>query len=138
MQRRAFLAAAAGGSVGLAGCIDAFGSESPEYDVGMRASAFIPTELDVTVGETVIWYNNNDRAHTVTAYETALPADGMYFASGGYADESTAREAYERDLGGAIYAGERYEHTFETAGEFPYFCVPHERQGMTGTIVVRA
>jgi plastocyanin len=30
-----------------------------------------------------------------------------------------------------------YDHTFTTAGTFPYFCAPHASSGMVGTIVVQ-
>jgi len=32
--------------------------------------------------------------------------------------------------------GFTYEHTFETLGEYEYFCQPHQTSGMVGTIVV--
>ncbi|MCO8267256.1 plastocyanin/azurin family copper-binding protein [Haloferax sp. AB510] len=35
-----------------------------------------------------------------------------------------------------VYSGQSYVHSFETAGEHAYYCVPHEAAGMTGTIVV--
>ncbi|MFS8636890.1 MAG: plastocyanin/azurin family copper-binding protein [Gemmatimonadota bacterium] len=34
-------------------------------------------------------------------------------------------------------AGHTFEHTFENAGDFPYYCVPHQSAGMTGRIVVQ-
>ena len=42
---------------------------------------------------------------------------------------------FER-LAGTISPGETFERTFETAGEHRYFCIPHERDGMTGVVVV--
>ncbi|PSP67144.1 hypothetical protein BRC85_07490 [Halobacteriales archaeon QS_1_69_70] len=38
--------------------------------------------------------------------------------------------------GGSIRAGETYEHTFDTPGNHRYFCIPHERDGMTGVVAV--
>lgn len=40
------------------------------------------------------------------------------------------------DLEGAIAAGESYDHTFQAAGPFEYFCIPHEQAGMKGTVEV--
>jgi plastocyanin len=34
-------------------------------------------------------------------------------------------------------AGDVYDHTFTTAGTYPYFCAPHGVLGMTGTVVVQ-
>lgn len=137
MNRRSFLAAAAAGvSAGVAGCAGVFGSDPPEFDVGMRASAFVPAEIEVSAGDTVVWYNDNDRPHTVTAYEDAIPGDAEFFASGGFDTEEAARNGYESDFSGALDPGETYEHTFEVPGSYGYFCVPHEYGGMAGTIEV--
>jgi plastocyanin len=137
MERRSFLAAAAtGGVAGFAGCAGVFGSDPPDFDVGMRASAFVPVEIGVDVGETVVWYNDNDRPHTVTAYENAIPDDAEFFASGGFDSEAAAREGYNTDFSGAIDPQESYEHTFEVPGTYGYFCIPHEQGGMIGTVEV--
>jgi plastocyanin len=139
MDRRSFLAAVASGTAaGLAGCAGVFGSDPPEYDVGMRASAFLPETIEITTGDTVVWYNNNDRPHTVTAYEDAIPDAADYFASGGFGSENAARTGYETDFSGAVDPGETYERTFDIPGSYGYFCVPHEIGGMVGTVEVRA
>jgi len=136
MDRRAFLAAAAtGAGAGVAGCTSVFGSDPPEYDVGMRASAFVPATIEVGVDETLVWYNNNDRPHTVTAYEDAIPEEATYFASGGFESTEAARDGWD-NLEGSIDPGGRYEHTFETVGTYRYFCIPHEKRGMVGTVTV--
>lgn len=138
MRRRAFLEAAAGGmAASLAGCVIQAGTESGTgYDVGMGASVFDPREVTVGVGETVRWRNTNSRAHTVTAYGAPLPTGAAYFASGGFSSERLAREAFYDRLAGAISSGSTYTHTFDTAGEYPYFCIPHERGGMVGRVIV--
>jgi plastocyanin len=122
---------------GLAGCGGVLGSGCgvDEYDVGMTASAFDPRELTVEVGDTVRWLNDSQRAHTVTAYDDELPAGADFFASGGYDSTGAARDAWSSN-GGAIHTCDVFEHTFGTHGEYPYFCVPHERAGMVGTVVV--
>jgi plastocyanin len=138
MDRRSFLAAAASSvGVGLAGCSDVFGSDPPEYDVGMRAKAFAPAEIEVTAGDALVWYNNNDRPHTVTAYEDAIPEEAAFFASGGFDSEAAAKKGYESDFSGAIDPGETYEHTFEVPGRYGYFCIPHEVGGMIGAVEVK-
>lgn len=142
MDRRGFLASVASGlSVGLAGCAGIGGSRTPTpgYDIGMTASAFTPADYETRVGDTVTWRNTNSRAHTVTAYEAAIPDDAVYFASGGFDTEQAARDAFWANFGGAIpgNSGATYEHTFDTPGTYEYFCVPHEQGGMVGTITVR-
>lgn len=94
---------------------------------------FDPDQAQVQPGTTVVWENVGSIAHSVTAYETDIPADATYFASGGFESESAARSAYPE---GSIESGGTYEHTFEVEGEYDYFCIPHEAAGMTGTITV--
>ena len=136
MDRRAYLTLVA--SAGLGGCVGLGNTSTttPDYDVGMRASAFVPRQFEVEVGGTVTWRNTSSRPHTVTAYDDLIPEDAEYFASGGYESEQAARDGYNGGLGGAIYTDETYEHAFEVAGTYHYVCVPHERQGMVGSVVV--
>lgn len=139
MDRRAFLATAAGimGTT-LAGCFAQGSLSADEYDIGMSSNAFTPDHHTVSTGETVVWGNTNSRAHSVTAYENAIPDGVEYFSSGGFDTEAAARESWTehngRD-GGKILTGQTYSHTFETPGTYSYFCIPHE-QVMTGVIVV--
>jgi len=56
-----------------------------------------------------------------------------YFASGEFDSEGTARDNINEGL---VAAGEAYEHTFERAGTYEYYCIPHESSGMTGTVRV--
>ena len=97
--------------------------------------AFDPGSTTVDAGTTVTWENAGSVGHTVTAYQDRMPDDADYFASGEFGSEDAARESID---GGIVEAGETYEHTFEVAGEYDYFCVPHEGSGMTGTVRVRS
>jgi plastocyanin len=96
---------------------------------------FEPREVTIGVGETIVWETTGSVAHSATAYEADLPENAAYFASGEFETESAAREAYPG--GGSVAEGETYSHTFETVGEFPYFCIPHEA-GMRGTVIVES
>jgi len=99
---------------------------------------FRPDEITIDIGETVTWENNSDAGHSVTAYENRLPDGAEYFASGGFDSEQAARDTYEEgdpDTGD-IPPDETYEHTFETAGTFEYFCVNHELIDMAGSVIV--
>lgn len=143
MDRRSFLRTTGASVVGAsAGCVDsspvdvggALGDD--DFDVGMSANAFLPDRLEVDVGETVVWGNNGSRGHTVTAYDDAIPEEADFFASGGYQSTAAARDDWRGAGGGNLRPGETFEHTFEVAGRHHYFCIPHERGGMTGVVVV--
>lgn len=95
---------------------------------------FEPADITVAVGDTVTWENVGTVPHTVTAYGDQIPDGAAFFASGGYSSAQAARDGYPGD--GEIPGGETYSHTFDTAGTYEYFCVPHEGAGMTGTVTV--
>ena len=82
---------------------------------------FAPARVTVTVGMTVRWVNKGGTPHTVTSGASSKPADspGLVFDSG-------------------LAPGATFEHTFNTAGEQPYFCRYHEAMGMVGNITVSA
>ena len=99
------------------------------------AQRFDPPTITVSVGEPVVFVNESDEAHTVTADENALPEEGKYFASGGFDDEADARANPSEAF---ILEGETYSVEFDTPGRYEYFCIPHEASGMKGSIVVEA
>ena len=95
---------------------------------------FAPDAIEVPVGTTVTFENVGSIGHTVTAYEDKIPDGAAYFASGGFDSEQAAVDGYPDK--GNVEAGGTYEHTFETKGTYEYYCVPHELNGMVGTIEV--
>lgn len=95
---------------------------------------FEPETVEVAVGDTVRWVNVGSIGHTVTAYEDRIPDGAEYFASGGFDNEQAAKDGYPQE--GNIGEGGTYEHTFETAGDHEYYCIPHELNGMVGTVRV--
>ncbi|WP_416839417.1 DUF5059 domain-containing protein [Haloferax sp. DFSO52] len=109
--------------------------EDADHVVKLTAVAFEPDELTVSVGDTVAFEHTAGEAHTVTAYGGELPEGAAYWASGGFESQEAAESGWSEG-NGAVQAGQSYVHTFETAGEHAYFCVPHEAAGMTGTITV--
>ncbi|ACV49305.1 MULTISPECIES: DUF5059 domain-containing protein [Halomicrobium] len=109
--------------------------DDADHVVSMQAVAFEPAELTVSVGDTVAFEHVAGEAHNVVAREEELPADASYWASGDFDSETAAVEGWDNGQG-AVQSGQSYVHTFETAGEHPYYCVPHEMAGMEGTIVV--
>jgi plastocyanin len=79
--------------------------------VEMKDFAYNPDTIEVKVGDSVTWTNNDSTAHTVTQ-----DPSGSGFQSG------------------KIDPGGTFEFTFDTAGEFEYFCEFHPN--MHGTVVV--
>ena len=140
--RRRVLATSAASLAAIAGCSspssDGDGGDSGDggdvTTVEMTSDfAFDPDTVEVGVGETVVWENVGGGQHSVTAYEDDIPNDAEYFASGGFDGEEDARGAWPD---GGIEDGDKYENTFQTAGTYEYFCIPHESTGMTGTVEV--
>jgi plastocyanin len=72
----------------------------------------LPAKLTVPVGTTVTWTNNGITPHTVSA-------NGGTFESGN------------------VLPGESFSFTFDSPGNYGYFCRPHLFIGMTGTIEVQ-
>jgi plastocyanin len=122
--------------LGTAGCVGgSSGTGSNAQSVGMTENLrFDPKTVRIPVGTTVAWKNTSQASHTVTAYEDEIPKDTAYFASGGFDSEQAARKNVNDGL---IGPDERYEHTFQRAGRYGYFCIPHERSEMVGMIRVQ-
>jgi len=80
-----------------------------ESAVDIKDFAFSPADLEVSVGTTVTWTNDDSATHTVTA-------DDGSFDSGDLANGAT------------------FSQTFDTAGTFTYHCAKHPN--MTATITV--
>lgn len=102
--------------------------------------SFDPETITVSVGETVTWGNPGSVGHSVTAIEESIPDGAEYVASRGFDSESAARDAYSPGDpdSGDVPGGESYQYTFETAGTYEYFCIPHESAEMIGTVEVEA
>ncbi|MEF8856087.1 MAG: DUF5059 domain-containing protein [Haloplanus sp.] len=109
--------------------------DDADHVVDMQAVAFEPAELTVSVGDKVAWKHAAGEPHSVSADGDGIPDGATYWASGGFESEAAARTGWEESQG-YVAAGQSYVHTFETAGEHAYFCIPHEAAGMEGVIVV--
>ncbi len=140
MRRRAYL-----GTVGTALAVAASGclgsaapaSDAADYDVGMSVNAYRPETVETTVGSTVVWKNTSGRRHTVTAYEDVLPDGADFFSTGDFDSESAAVAGWDARFGGGLSPDRTFEYTFDVPGTYGYYCIPHERQGMVGTVEVR-
>jgi len=97
---------------------------------------FEPGRIQVSAGTEVTWENVGSIGHTVTAYEDEIPDGATYFASGGFDSLQAAKDGYSDGQKGNVPEGESYSHTFETTGTYEYYCIPHEMNGMVGTVKV--
>jgi plastocyanin len=79
----------------------------------LTTNAFSPNPIQVSVGTTLAWTNNDVEPHTVNAGENTTP-NGLF-------------DAYVPPAG-------TFQHTFTEPGEYPYFCILHPN--MVGTVVV--
>ncbi len=79
----------------------------------LTTNAFSPNPIQVSVGTTVLWANNDAEVHTVNAGENAAPT-GLF-------------DFY-------IPPGGTSEYTFTESGEYPYFCILHPN--MVGIVSV--
>ena len=77
---------------------------------GMKNIHYLQPTMQIDVGTTVEWKNNDPLPHTVTA----------------------ANKSFDSGL---IQPGRTYRHTFTKAGTFNVYCIPHPF--MKGTIVVK-
>ena len=87
---------------------------------------FAPDTVVIRAGETVEFRNTSALVHTVTGDPSTASVD----ASVHLPDNAEPFDS------GRIEPGESFSHTFESAGTYRYFCVPHEGAKMRGVVVV--
>ena len=76
---------------------------------------YIPAELTISSGTTVIWENVDAAAHLATSGTPDGGPDGAFDS-------------------GMIMGGDSFEFEFTEKGEFPYYCIVHP--WMVGTVTV--
>lgn len=94
------------GVVMLGGC-PAVGDPG-DNQVFMRAIAFDPPEITITAGESVTWTNK----------DLIIP----HTATSGNPGDADLGSVFQSVL---LSTDQTFTHTFETAGEFVYFCEVH-------------
>jgi plastocyanin len=82
-------------------------------------TAFQPNPVQVSVGSTVTWTNDDSQPHTVVSGQNAQP-DGKFASS--------------PNFNPLIAPGQTFSHTFTEAGQYPYYCALHPN--MVGTVSV--
>jgi plastocyanin len=88
---------------------------------------YSPDKVAIKVGDTIKWINDGKTIHDVSTNaaiaqnpkDTSMPKGAQAFDSG------------------FIPPGGEYSHTFTVPGRYRYFCLPHEKEGMVGVVVVK-
>jgi plastocyanin len=88
---------------------------------------FLPDNVTIKSGQTIEWVNNAKTLHSVDGdpsmalkpADVSLPAGAKPFDSG------------------FMRPGMTWEYTFKVPGTYKYTCVPHEKDGMNGEVVVK-
>jgi len=88
---------------------------------------FDPMSVTIQKGDTVEWVNNAQSLHSVTTNsavaqdpkDVSLPAGAKPFDSG------------------FMPPGAKWSYTFTVPGTYQYLCLPHEKDKMIGTVVVK-
>jgi plastocyanin len=92
-------------------------SESNPNQVICKNNKFNPDTLTIKVGTTVVWVNQDSYIHTVTSGTSPNDRSGLFDS-------------------GNLNGGDTFSFTFDTAGTYDYFCIPHYSMGMIGKIIV--
>ena len=78
--------------------------------VSIKSFKFAPAEVNIKVGETVVWTNEDTTSHTVESSDGTLKSE-------------------------ELSKGDTYSHTFTKAGKYDYICGIHP--SMHGSVTVQ-
>jgi plastocyanin len=100
--------------------------ESPAQasTITIKLIAFQPTQVEIPVGETVTWRQEDVATHTVTS--------GRVERAGG----TVTATADDRFDSGNITKGQNFQFTFSEPGQFAFYCAIHPAT-MTGVVTVK-
>lgn len=87
------------------------GGVSTEHEVSIKKYEFIPKEITIKRGESILWVNNEKRQYHSVWFEEAGDPEPDYF-----------------------FPDETFKRAFSEVGTFPYRCGPHPK--MTGVVHV--
>jgi plastocyanin len=88
---------------------------------------YVPQRVTVLSGSAVEWRNTTKTLHDVTTEaEEAVEASDISLPPGERAFDS-----------GFMSPGATFSYTFTVSGTYRYMCIPHEKDGMVGEIVVK-
>jgi plastocyanin len=85
----------------------------------LAENTFQPSPVQVSIGDTVTWINDDSQPHTITSGVSGQP-DGRFDSS--------------PNFNPLLASGQTFEHTFTEADDYPYFCQLHPN--MVGIVSV--
>jgi plastocyanin len=83
------------------------------------SGGYDPDPVEISVGDTVTWTNDDSTPHTITSGSNGQP-DGKFDSS--------------PNMNPLMAPGDTFEHIFTEAGEYPYYCALHPN--LVGTVSV--
>lgn len=86
-------------------------------EITIQDYSYSPSTVVIKPGDTVKWINTVENQHTVTSGKDGV-TDGLWDSK-------------------RLNKGESFSYTFDKAGTYTYFCVPHSVFKMGGTVDVR-
>jgi plastocyanin len=116
-------------TLGLTVLLPAFAASAPAVVIKMsdKPPKFLPDKVTIKTGETVEWVNNAKTLHSVDGDPTmALKPSDVSLPSGAKPFDS-----------GFMKPDMTWDYTFKVPGTYKYTCVPHEKDGMNGEVVVK-
>jgi plastocyanin len=87
-----------------------------------------PAELTIKVGDTVTWVVVGSIPHSATC-DPSKTSDPTH---------AVLPEGAEPWDSGILQEGQEFSHTFDVAGDYTYFCIPHDSMTMLGKVTVEA
>merc|ERR1711935_1029700 len=125
--RRNAMTRAAGRAAGVAAATvasPAYAAETKEVKMGTDTGGlqFVPAKISICKGDTVKWINNKGGPHNVVFDEDNIPS--------GVDQEKISMDD---QLG---EEGDTFKMSFDTAGEYGYYCEPHRGAGMNAALTV--
>ena len=102
-------------------------AKTVEVKMADTPPSFIPPTVTIQKGDTVEWINNADSLHAVTTNAQSVQNPK---------DVSLPQGAKPFDSG-FMTPGTKWSYTFTVPGTYKYLCLPHEKEGMTGIVVVK-
>jgi len=102
--------------ISTAGCGNNKDNNRGQYEIWMQNTSFVPQTLNIPLGTTVTWTNQDSIAHTVTSADTS--GSQILFDSG------------------SIGMGDNFNYKFNKSGVYHYYCKIHSKK-MNGVIIVQ-
>jgi plastocyanin len=104
----------------------AFAAPAAVVKMTDKPPKYMPMKIAVKVGQTVEWVNNAETLHSVTTDpDSAQKPDDVSSPPGAKPFDS-----------GFMKPGMTFDYTFTVPGTYKYLCLPHEKDGMIGYVVV--